>query len=183
MKTGVLVNLGTPDRPDVPAVRRSRRIPLGRSRPRHESRVEVASPLRHPAVPSEECSGVPEGVGFERGSPLLFHSQDLTASLQAALGGDYEVRLAMRYGQPDLPSALDALEAAGCGRLIVVPLYPQYASSSTGSTHERVMNSWGGARCRQRSRSLPISTTTRGSSSPRQTSHVRCWTSSHPTTS
>ncbi len=142
MKTGVLlVNLGTPDRPDVPAVRRylaeflsDPRVidihPVGRALLLYG----VILPFR----PKRSAHAYQKVWDAERGSPLLFHCQDLAAGLQDALGQGYVVRLAMRYGQPDLPSGLDALEAAGCTRTIVVPLYPQFASSSTGSTLERV---------------------------------------------
>lgn len=142
MKTGVLlVNLGTPDRPDVPAVRRYLAEFLA------DERVLDMHPLARalllygvilPFRPKRSAAAYQKVWDAERGSPLLYHSQDLAGALQAALGQGYEVRLAMRYGQPDLPTALEALEAAGCGRLVLVPLYPQYASSSTGSTLERV---------------------------------------------
>lgn len=142
MKTGVLlVNLGTPDRPDVPAVRRYLAEFLSDDRVLDMNPVSKSLLLYGiilPFRPKKSAAAYQKVWDAERGSPLLFHSQDLTAKLQDALGSDYEVRLAMRYGQPDLPSAIDALEAAGCGRLVVVPLYPQYASSSTGSTLERV---------------------------------------------
>lgn len=142
MTTGVLlVNLGTPDRPDVPAVRRYLAEFLS------DERVLDMHPLARalllygvilPFRPKRSAAAYQKVWDPERGSPLLFHSQDLAAALQAELGQGHVVRLAMRYGQPDLPTAIEALEAAGCGRLVVVPLYPQYASSSTGSTLERV---------------------------------------------
>ncbi len=142
MKTGVLlVNLGTPDRPDVPAVRRYLAEFLS------DPRVLDMAPLGRalllygvilPFRPKRSARAYRKVWDAERGSPLLFHSQDLAARLQETLGQGYAVRLAMRYGQPDLPTAIDALEAAGCKRVVVVPLYPQSASSSTGSTLDRV---------------------------------------------
>lgn len=142
MKTGVLlVNLGTPDRPDVPAVRRYLAEFLADDRVLDMNPVSKALLLYGvilPFRPKKSAAAYQKVWDPERGSPLLFHSQDLADKMQVALGQGYVVRLAMRYGQPDLPTALDALEKAGCGRLVVVPLYPQYASSSTGSTLERV---------------------------------------------
>jgi ferrochelatase len=71
------------------------------------------------------------------GSPLLVHSVALTERLRARLPG-VPIELGMRYGRPSLTEALRRLRAQGCDRLVVAPLYPQYASSSTGSTLERV---------------------------------------------
>jgi ferrochelatase len=73
-----------------------------------------------------------------RGSPLLYHSRDLAAKVSEELGPDWRVELAMRYGQPDIPGALDRLRAAGADQLVVFPLYPQFAASSTGSSLEAV---------------------------------------------
>jgi ferrochelatase len=75
-------------------------------------------------------------IWTDRGSPLLFHGLDLRAALARKLGE--EVRLAMRYGNPSITAGLDALEQHGVRRVVVVPLYPQYASSSTGSTLDAV---------------------------------------------
>ena len=122
MKTGVLlVNLGTPDRPDVPAVRRYLAEFLSDERVLDMHPVARALLLYGvilPFRPKRSAAAYQKVWDEERGSPLLFHSQDLAAGLQEALGQGHEVRLAMRYGQPDLPSALEALEAAGCGRLL-----------------------------------------------------------------
>jgi ferrochelatase len=74
-----------------------------------------------------------------RGSPLLYHSQDLAAAVRERLGEPWHVELAMRYGSPSLASALDAMAAAEVERIVVLPLFPQYASSSTGTAQARVM--------------------------------------------
>ena len=79
-----------------------------------------------------------QSIWGERGSPLLFHSQDLTAGVAKALGGGYVVELAMRYGEPSIPRALAKLEAAEPEKIVVLPLYPQYSAAATGSTLERV---------------------------------------------
>ncbi|MGB1701344.1 MAG: ferrochelatase, partial [Nannocystaceae bacterium] len=73
----------------------------------------------------------------EEGSPLLHHSRDLTKRVDDELP-EWPVVLAMRYGNPSIAQGLAELEARGCDHLIVMPLYPQYAASSTGSTVEAV---------------------------------------------
>jgi ferrochelatase len=73
------------------------------------------------------------------GSPLLIHSLAIQSRLQAALGDEFMVSLGMRYQQPSLAMALDALQAPHIQSLIIVPLFPQYASATTGSIHQKVM--------------------------------------------
>ncbi len=75
----------------------------------------------------------------QRGSPLLAHSRDLAAGVQHKLGDGWHVELAMRYGNPSIASALEALRGAGVDRIVVLPLYPQYAASSTATSVARVL--------------------------------------------
>jgi ferrochelatase len=72
------------------------------------------------------------------GSPLLAHGRALCAGVARALGPDFTVALGMRYGRPSIPEALAELAAAGVGRIVALPLYPQWAESSTGSTRARL---------------------------------------------
>ena len=72
------------------------------------------------------------------GSPQLVHGEALAAALEAELGPSHSVRLGMRYGQPSLENALGSLLAAGAHRIVAVPLFPQYASSSLGSGVQRL---------------------------------------------
>jgi ferrochelatase len=74
----------------------------------------------------------------ERGSPLLYHSRDLATRVADQLGKEWRVELAMRYGNPSIERGLDALIEAQVDRIIVLPLFPQYASSSTGTAVARV---------------------------------------------
>ena len=136
----LLVNLGTPDAPTTPAVRRYLAEFL--SDPRVLDIHPVARwLLLHGVIlrtrPAKSAAAYRK-VWTERGSPLLVHSQELARAVAERLGADWHVELAMRYGSPPLAAALDRLEAAGAGRVVVFPLYPQYASSSTGSTLERL---------------------------------------------
>ena len=73
------------------------------------------------------------------GSPLLKHSTELAKKLQLAVGSDYKVELAMRYQSPSMESVLERMKKEGYHKIIVFPLFPQYASSSTGSALQRFM--------------------------------------------
>jgi ferrochelatase len=144
MKTGILLlNLGTPDSCDAPAIRRYLAEFL-----MDPYVVDIPWIARFLLVHGIILRTRP-GRGVEaylkiwtdRGSPLLFHSQDLTAKLQARMGDEYPVALAMRYGNPSVPSALERFRAEGVRRLVVVPLYPQDASATTGSSIDWVRRS------------------------------------------
>jgi ferrochelatase len=73
-------------------------------------------------------------IWTERGSPLRWHCDDLVAAVRERLGPGWAVELGMRYQQPSMASALEKLRRAGADRIVVFPLYPQYAASTTGST-------------------------------------------------
>ncbi len=136
----LLVNLGTPDAPTAPAVRRYLREFLSDPRVLDINPVGRALLLYGIILPFRPAKSAAayQKIWDERGSPLLFHGLDLAAGVRERLGGEWTVAFGMRYGQPTLEAALAELEAAGVDRIVVAPLYPQYASSSTGSTLERV---------------------------------------------
>lgn len=75
----------------------------------------------------------------ETGSPLLYYSQIQAKMLQEKLGAEYHVELAMRYQNPSIESALEKLKAKRVSSIKVIPLFPQYASASTGSVIQLVM--------------------------------------------
>ncbi len=77
-------------------------------------------------------------IWTKKGSPLLVNSKALHKALQLKLQGQYEVKLAMRYGEPSLENALRLLK--DCDEITILPLYPQYASASTGSSLEAIFN-------------------------------------------
>lgn len=143
MKTGVLlINLGTPDSPEVSDVRKYLREFLMDRRVIDIPPVNrfflingVIAPLRAP-----KSSKVYKELWDERGSPLLYYGQDLKELLQKALGSSYQVVFGMRYQNPSLKSALDELHGKGIDKIIVLPLFPQYASASTGSAIEELMD-------------------------------------------
>lgn len=137
----VLANLGTPAAPTAGAVRRYLAQFL------HDWRVVELTrwlwcPLLHFIILPIRSGKVAKkyaGIWMPQGSPLLALSQQLAAAVQAQLP-EFEVRLAMRYGQPSIPSELRAAHDAGLDRLLVLPLYPQYAASTVAAVHDAVFD-------------------------------------------
>lgn len=138
----LLVNLGTPNSPSTGDVRRYLREFL--SDPRV---IDLPAPARWallnfiilPFRPAKSAAAYQE-VWNERGSPLLFHTEDLAAGVQAKFGENASVRIGMRYGNPSIGAALDAFAAEGIDRITALPLFPQYAAASTGSAAEALMS-------------------------------------------
>lgn len=139
-KLGILLsNLGTPEAPQTAEVRRYLAEFL--SDPRV---IDINPVLRWILLnliilrtrPKQSAAAYRQ-VWTEQGSPLLVHSRRLTELVQERTP-ETPVVLAMRYGEPSIAKGLAELERAGCDRILVVPLYPHYAASSTGSTVEEV---------------------------------------------
>ncbi len=78
-------------------------------------------------------------IWTEEGSPLTIHTDALTSRVQDILGNGYRVVYGMRYRNPPIRQAVDQLIADGCDRLVVLPLFPQYASATTGSALEKAL--------------------------------------------
>lgn len=141
-KTGVLlVNLGTPDSTSVPHVRKYLREFLMDKRvidipafPRWLLVNLIIALFRAPKSAKEY-----EKLWEERGSPLKFYGEDLRDLVQEALGPDYLVALGMRYQSPSIESALKKLMAKNVSQIVVLPLFPQYASATNGSVVDKVM--------------------------------------------
>jgi protoporphyrin/coproporphyrin ferrochelatase len=140
--TGVLLaQLGTPDSTRVADVRRYLREFL--SDPRV---LDIPGPARWlllhavilPFRPRRSAAAY-RAIWTPEGSPLLVHGRALAEGVSKALGPGFCVELGMRYGTPAIPDALGRLLDAGADRVIVLPLFPQYAASSTGSALERVL--------------------------------------------
>ena len=141
-KIGVLlINLGTPDSPDTKDVRIYLRQLLSSDRVIDINpfvRWILLNFLILPFRPKKSAQAYKE-IWLEKGSPLLVNSQNLKKSLTEKLYREnIYVELGMQCGNPSLKSALDSLHNNGCDRIIVLPLYPQYASSSYGSAIEDV---------------------------------------------
>ena len=136
----LLVNLGTPDSASVADVRRYLREFLG------DPRVLDTHPLLRtlllygailPFRPRRSAAAYAQ-IFDGAGSPLLAHGRALAEAVAKRLGDRFAVELGMRYGQPSLADALARLRGTGAERVVVVPLFPQYAGSSTGSALERI---------------------------------------------
>ncbi len=136
----LLVNLGTPDAPRTPEVRRYLREFLA------DPYVIDLHPVARwlllnliilPTRPAKSAHAYRQ-VWTDRGSPLLVHSFELVSEVARALEGEYVVHLGMRYGNPSLDAALQGLREKGVDSLTVFPLYPQYATSSTQSSVDRI---------------------------------------------
>ncbi|WP_347159582.1 ferrochelatase [Pontibacter chitinilyticus] len=141
-KIGVLlVNLGTPDTPNTPDVRKYLREFLLDKRvidipaaARYALINGIIAPFRAP-----KSAKIYKQLWTDRGSPLLYHGLDLQQKLQEKLGAGYHVAFGMRYQSPSIKGALEELREQSVERIIVLPLFPQYASASTGSVQDKVM--------------------------------------------
>lgn len=77
-------------------------------------------------------------IWLKEGSPLLIYSQKQVEALQLQLGDSYRVILGMTYGEPSIKNAVQALEAEGVDRIVVLPMFPQFSSTTTGSVYDAV---------------------------------------------
>jgi len=140
----LLVNLGTPDAPTAGAVRRYLRQflsdPLVVELPRLLW-LPILYLLILPFRPGKTAKKY-ASIWRPDGSPLRVYTLRQAQLLRGYLGERFKapvaVEAAMRYGEPSIPQGLQALKARGCDRLLVVPLYPQYAGSTTQSVDEAV---------------------------------------------
>lgn len=78
-------------------------------------------------------------IWTKEGSPLLIHCKTIKNKLQKSLGKDYHISLAMRYQSPSILNGLNELKDANVEEILIFPLFPQYASATTGSVHQSVM--------------------------------------------
>lgn len=137
----LIVNLGTPDAPRAPEVRRYLRQFLSDPRVLDTSaltRFLVLELLILPFRPKKSAEAYAKIWGPE-GSPLLVIGRELAAKVQARAGDGVVVELAMRYGNPSIESAIARLEGAGVSRIVVFLLYPEYSSAATGSSIEEIL--------------------------------------------
>ncbi|HET6525241.1 ferrochelatase [Sphingopyxis sp.] len=136
----LLVNLGTPDAPDARSVRRYLGQFLSDRRV-----VEIPQILWQPILrglilttrPKKSAHAYAQ-VWTDEGSPLAAITRAQGEALQRALGEAAVVAHAMRYGEPAIGPAIDALVAAGCRRILVAPLYPQYCAATTATVVDAV---------------------------------------------
>jgi len=149
----LLVNTGTPDGPDAGAVRRFLAEMLSDPRLVELPRA-IWLPVLHGIVlrlrPRRSARAY-QAIWTEAGSPQLVYAERLRSALAARLGQalpvPVHVGLGMSYGNPSIALALDRLQAAGCRRLLVLPLFPQFTAVATGPVFDRVVGELQRWRC------------------------------------
>ncbi len=145
--TGVLlVNLGSPEAPTAPALRRYLAQFLDDPRVIELPRWQWRPILYGMVLPSRprRVAAAYGRIWGEDGSPLLSISRRQAAALEARLterrGETVKVALGMSYGEPSIPAALEELRHAGVQRLLLLPLYPQYSGSTVASVFDATVN-------------------------------------------
>ena len=140
----LLVNLGTPDSPSLPDVRKYLAEFLSDPRVVETPRLLwwfILNGIILRTRPKRSAAAYAK-VWTEEGSPLMQISKSQAEKLQQALGARIShpvtVALAMRYGNPSITSGLNQLGQANAQRVIVLPLYPQYSAATTASIFDAV---------------------------------------------
>lgn len=151
----LLINLGTPDAPDAASVRRYLKEFL--SDPRV---VEIPQWLWQPILRGPILMTRPrksahayQQVWMTDGSPLAVYTRATATALQQRLP-DLTVDWAMRYGNPSIASRLEAMVAAGCDRILLAPLYPQYCAATTATALDAAYAALGKMRAQPAIRTL-----------------------------
>ncbi len=137
----ILVNVGTPDSPSVADVR------LYLSQFLNDRRVIdlpwllqkvlvnlIIVPFRAP-----KSARLYQQLWNENGSPLLYYSMKVAEKLQLRMGDNYKIYNAMRYGSPSVKNILNCIEYQNYKKIIILPLFPQYASATTGTVSEFIL--------------------------------------------
>lgn len=141
-KTGVLlINLGTPDSPSVGDVRKYLFEFLNDPRV-----IDIPAALRFFLVNfiivpfrAPKSAKIYKELWTKDGSPILIYGESVKEKLQKELGDDFKVELAMRYQNPSLDNVLERMEKVQYEKIIIIPLFPQYASASSGSAIDKAM--------------------------------------------
>ncbi|PTD25145.1 ferrochelatase [Sphingomonas fennica] len=153
----LLVNLGTPDAPDASSVRRYLREFLSDPRVVEIPRL-IWQPILHglilPTRPKKSAHAYAQ-VWRPDGSPLAAITRAQAAALAGAFGPDVIVDHAMRYGRPAIGDRIRALVAAGCDRILLAPLYPQYSAATTATANDRAFATLAAMRFQPAIRTLP----------------------------
>jgi ferrochelatase len=139
LKAVLLIQLGTPDSPNTGPVRRYLNQFL--SDPRV---VEIPQLIWQPLLKGiilttrpKESAKKYQTIWTDKGSPLRINTEAQVTNLQALLP-DYEVRMAMSYGDPSIESVLRDLQSRRLNELTIIPLYPQYSGTTTASVFDSV---------------------------------------------
>lgn len=162
-KIGIVIsNLGTPEAPTAKALRPYLKQFLSDRRV-----VEIPRPIWWLILNGiilntrpKKSAKLYESVWTDRGSPLLYHTQDQASAIQKQLTHTLNetsqldksvseqiiVKYAMRYGQPSIESTIEQLQNEGANKILVLPLYPQYSAATGGSTFDAVAGLFKGTR-------------------------------------
>ncbi len=140
----LIVNLGTPQAPTTPAVRRYLAQFLADPRVVELPRL-LWRLILHGFIlrfrPSRSAEAYAK-IWTEQGSPLLLYSRDIAAAIEqqltAKLSGPVHAELGMTYGEPSISAALQRLFDQGARRIVCLPLYPQYSGTTTGPVFDQV---------------------------------------------
>ena len=139
-KKGILlINLGTPENPDIKSVRHYLREFLSDPRVIDLPRIFrwlLLNLIILPIRPKQSALAY-QKIWTKLGSPLLIYSNELKEKLSIELGANYQTELGMRYGNPNIEKSLNKLKS--CSEIIVLPLFPQYSSAATGSAIEKTL--------------------------------------------
>ena len=153
----LLINLGTPDAPDAKSVRAYLAEFLS------DQRVIEIPPIAWQPIlrgiilntrPKKSAHAYRQ-VWTEHGSPLAAITRRKAEALQQRLGEAVLVRHAMRYGRPAIATVLHELKAAGCERILLAPLYPQYCAATTATANDRAFEVLAAMRWQPAIRTLP----------------------------
>jgi ferrochelatase len=141
-KTGVLlVNLGSPDAPTRSAVRRYLKAFLSDPRVVNLPRILWWLVLHFLVLPlrSGKSAKNYQQIWTEEGAPLVFFTRQLTEKIAVRFNNKpIRIEMAMRYGEPGIGKKLELFKQQGMERLVVIPLYPQYSSTTTASVYDKV---------------------------------------------
>ncbi len=157
-KIGVLLtNLGTPEGPDVNSVKKYLKEFLSDRRV-----VEIPALLWQPILrgfilntrPKKSAEAYAQVWGPD-GSPLATITKAQSAALQGGFGPGVVVDWAMRYGKPSIPDRIAAMKEAGCDRILLAPLYPQYCAATTATANDDAFAALARMRWQPALRTLP----------------------------
>ena len=144
-RTAVLItNLGTPEQPTRRALRTYLAEFLSDPRvvefPRWLWKVVLYGVILN--IRPQRSAAAYRKIWTEQGSPLLVGTENLAQKVAAQLEPEYKVFVAMRYGKPAIAKTLKTIHTEGFRKLIILPLYPQYSGSTSGSTFDAIADSF-----------------------------------------
>ena len=153
----LLVNLGTPDAPDTASVRHYLAEFLSDPRVVELPRLVWQPILRGIVLTTrpKKSAHAYRQVWTDEGSPLAAITRRQAAALAGAFGDGVTVDYAMRYGRPAIADRIAAMKAAGCERILIAPLYPQYCAATTATANDRAFAALAAMRWQPAVRTLP----------------------------